>query len=114
MVIDEAHRIKNEESKLSMVIREIKTQNRLLLTGTPLQVLLQLLIHLPYAPASYFPPTSYFYPLLPTSTPTFLQLPAPADSPPSEQPPRAVGPAQLPAARSVQFLRGFRRVVQHE
>lgn len=37
MVIDEAHRIKNEESKLSTVIRELKTQNRLLLTGTPLQ-----------------------------------------------------------------------------
>merc|ERR1719445_915577 len=37
MVIDEAHRIKNEESKLSLVVREIKTTNRLLLTGTPLQ-----------------------------------------------------------------------------
>jgi len=37
MVIDEAHRIKNEESLLSKVIREIKTANRLLLTGTPLQ-----------------------------------------------------------------------------
>jgi len=37
MVIDEAHRIKNEESKLSLIVREIKTQNRLLLTGTPLQ-----------------------------------------------------------------------------
>ena len=37
MVIDEAHRIKNEESKLSLVIREMKTANRLLLTGTPLQ-----------------------------------------------------------------------------
>merc|ERR1719445_1707451 len=37
MVIDEAHRIKNEESKLSLVIRELKTANRLLLTGTPLQ-----------------------------------------------------------------------------
>merc|ERR1719244_2275395 len=37
MVIDEAHRIKNEESKLSLVIREIKTAHRLLLTGTPLQ-----------------------------------------------------------------------------
>jgi hypothetical protein len=36
MVIDEAHRIKNEESKLSGVICEIKTQNRVLLTGTPL------------------------------------------------------------------------------
>ena len=29
MVIDEAHRIKNEESKLSLVVREIKTSNRL-------------------------------------------------------------------------------------
>lgn len=37
MVIDEAHRIKNEESKLSLIVREIKTCNRLLLTGTPLQ-----------------------------------------------------------------------------
>lgn len=37
MVIDEAHRIKNEESKLSLIVREIKTSNRLLLTGTPLQ-----------------------------------------------------------------------------
>merc|ERR1711953_877503 len=37
MVIDEAHRIKNEESKLSVIVREIKTNNRLLLTGTPLQ-----------------------------------------------------------------------------
>lgn len=37
MVIDEAHRIKNEESKLSIIVREIKTSNRLLLTGTPLQ-----------------------------------------------------------------------------
>ena len=32
MVIDEAHWIKNEESKLYVVIREIKTANRLLLT----------------------------------------------------------------------------------
>lgn len=37
LVIDEAHRIKNEKSKLSEVVREFKTQNRLLLTGTPLQ-----------------------------------------------------------------------------
>merc|ERR1719376_1962762 len=37
IIIDEAHRIKNEESKLSLIVREIKTANRLLLTGTPLQ-----------------------------------------------------------------------------
>ena len=36
--INQSHcRIKNEESKLSQVIREIKTTNRLLITGTPLQ-----------------------------------------------------------------------------
>ncbi|CAO1385409.1 unnamed protein product [Diamesa serratosioi] len=37
LVIDEAHRIKNEKSKLSEILREFKTNNRLLLTGTPLQ-----------------------------------------------------------------------------
>ncbi|KAH9516131.1 SWI/SNF- matrix-associated actin-dependent regulator of chromatin sub A member 5 [Dermatophagoides farinae] len=37
LVIDEAHRIKNEKSKLSEIIREFKSTNRLLLTGTPLQ-----------------------------------------------------------------------------
>uniref|UniRef100_A0A8C7MPC3 SNF2 related chromatin remodeling ATPase 5 n=1 Tax=Oncorhynchus kisutch TaxID=8019 RepID=A0A8C7MPC3_ONCKI len=37
LVIDEAHRIKNEKSKLSEIVREFKTTNRLLLTGTPLQ-----------------------------------------------------------------------------
>ena len=36
-VIDEAHRIKNEDSLLSRVIREYQTSSRLLLTGTPLQ-----------------------------------------------------------------------------
>ncbi|EKX31046.1 hypothetical protein GUITHDRAFT_83481 [Guillardia theta CCMP2712] len=36
-VIDEAHRIKNENSLLSGVVRELKTHSRLLLTGTPLQ-----------------------------------------------------------------------------
>ncbi len=38
MVIDEAHRIKNEKSKLSEIIREFKTSNRLLLTGTPVGI----------------------------------------------------------------------------
>lgn len=37
MVVDEAHRLKNEKSKLSEILRECKTANRLLLTGTPLQ-----------------------------------------------------------------------------
>ena len=37
MVIDEAHRIKNEDSLLSRVVREFNTSARLLLTGTPLQ-----------------------------------------------------------------------------
>lgn len=37
LVIDEAHRIKNEKSKLSEILRELDTANRLLLTGTPLQ-----------------------------------------------------------------------------
>ncbi len=38
LVIDEAHRIKNENSSLSLVVRTMNTKFRLLLTGTPLQV----------------------------------------------------------------------------
>ncbi|XP_057313137.1 SWI/SNF-related matrix-associated actin-dependent regulator of chromatin subfamily A member 5-like [Hydractinia symbiolongicarpus] len=37
LCIDEAHRIKNEKSLLSGIVREFKSSNRLLLTGTPLQ-----------------------------------------------------------------------------
>ncbi|KAI8909880.1 SNF2 family N-terminal domain-containing protein [Powellomyces hirtus] len=37
IVIDEAHRIKNENSTLSQIVREFPCRNRLLLTGTPLQ-----------------------------------------------------------------------------
>ncbi|CAC5422274.1 SMARCA5 [Mytilus coruscus] len=37
LIIDEAHRIKNEKSKLSEIVRSITSTNRLLLTGTPLQ-----------------------------------------------------------------------------
>eukprot|EP00127_Corallochytrium_limacisporum_P006544 Clim_evm16s230 gene=Clim_evmTU16s230 len=37
IIIDEAHRIKNESSKLSEVMREFTSKNRLLITGTPLQ-----------------------------------------------------------------------------
>lgn len=38
LVVDEAHRLKNENSKLSTILRSLNTKNRLLLTGTPLQV----------------------------------------------------------------------------
>lgn len=38
VVIDEAHRIKNENTKLSKTLRKFSSENRLLLTGTPLQV----------------------------------------------------------------------------
>lgn len=37
IIIDEAHRIKNEDSKLSTILREFKSRNRMLITGTPLQ-----------------------------------------------------------------------------
>ena len=38
LVIDEAHRIKNEKSILSECVRSFSSEGRLLLTGTPLQV----------------------------------------------------------------------------
>ena len=37
LVIDEAHRLKNEHSKLSTIARLMKAKRRLLLTGTPIQ-----------------------------------------------------------------------------
>ncbi|XP_031640675.1 chromatin-remodeling complex ATPase chain Iswi-like [Contarinia nasturtii] len=37
LVVDEAHRLKNENSKLSTILRTFHSDNRLLLTGTPLQ-----------------------------------------------------------------------------
>ncbi|KAJ3317182.1 chromatin remodeling complex Adenosinetriphosphatase, partial [Gonapodya sp. JEL0774] len=37
IVIDEAHRIKNENSLLSQIVRIFQCRNRLLITGTPLQ-----------------------------------------------------------------------------
>ncbi len=33
LIIDEAHRIKNETSKLSVAVRELSVTNRLLITG---------------------------------------------------------------------------------
>jgi len=37
LILDEAQRIKNEESVLSQVLRKFTTTHRVLLTGTPLQ-----------------------------------------------------------------------------
>lgn len=37
LIIDEAHRLKNEASQFSQTVRLLNTQHRLLLTGTPLQ-----------------------------------------------------------------------------
>ena len=37
VIVDEAHRIKNEDSMLSQIIRVFHSRNRLLITGTPLQ-----------------------------------------------------------------------------
>lgn len=39
VIIDEAHRIKNENSLLSKTMRLYNTNYRLLITGTPLQVM---------------------------------------------------------------------------
>jgi SWI/SNF-related matrix-associated actin-dependent regulator of chromatin subfamily A member 5 len=37
LVIHEAHRIKNENARFSQTVRLLHTQERLLITGTPLQ-----------------------------------------------------------------------------
>ncbi|TLD24677.1 Histidinol-phosphate aminotransferase [Venturia nashicola] len=37
IIIDEAHRIKNESSSLASIVRTFNSRNRLLITGTPLQ-----------------------------------------------------------------------------
>ena len=37
LIVDEAHKIKNEESQISKRLRQLDSRNRLLLTGTPLQ-----------------------------------------------------------------------------
>lgn len=37
IIIDEAHRLKNEKAKFSEIVRQFNSNHRLLLTGTPLQ-----------------------------------------------------------------------------
>ena len=37
LIVDEAHRMKNEESKLSQVLRSFDSHSRLLITGMPMQ-----------------------------------------------------------------------------
>jgi len=37
LIMDEAHSIKNEQSRLSLTVRELDTEYRMLITGTPLQ-----------------------------------------------------------------------------
>merc|ERR1719198_1286508 len=37
LIVDEAHRMKNEESKLSQILRSFTSHSRLLITGTPMQ-----------------------------------------------------------------------------
>ena len=37
IIVDEAHKIKNEESQISKRLRQLDSRYRLLLTGTPLQ-----------------------------------------------------------------------------
>eukprot|EP00635_Sarcinochrysidales_sp_CCMP3193_P013369 CAMPEP_0118900094 /NCGR_PEP_ID=MMETSP1166-20130328/6361_1 /TAXON_ID=1104430 /ORGANISM="Chrysoreinhardia sp, Strain CCMP3193" /LENGTH=1283 /DNA_ID=CAMNT_0006839229 /DNA_START=441 /DNA_END=4288 /DNA_ORIENTATION=+ len=37
LIVDEAHRIKNENAQLSKTVRQLQVENRLLITGTPLQ-----------------------------------------------------------------------------
>jgi SWI/SNF-related matrix-associated actin-dependent regulator of chromatin subfamily A member 5 len=37
LVVDEAHKLKNKDSKISIASRKLHSRNRLMLTGTPLQ-----------------------------------------------------------------------------
>ena len=37
LIIDEAHRLKNDQGKFSMIVRKFNSKHRLLLTGTPFQ-----------------------------------------------------------------------------
>lgn len=42
-IVDEGHRLKNKDSKLFSSLKQFSSRHRVLLTGTPLQVLIEFL-----------------------------------------------------------------------
>jgi hypothetical protein len=84
--------IKNEQSKLSEAVRDIKSKNRLLITGTPLQVCAPTpLPRLPLVPHAIHALDGSGYMLM-------VVMPIRR----AEQHARAVGAAELPAAGRLQ------------
>ena len=53
IIVDEAHRLKNEQAIISQVLRTFQCKNRLMLTGTPLQNNLKELWALQYSNPRY-------------------------------------------------------------
>ena len=95
MIIDEGHRMKNTQSKLSVTLTQYySSRYRLILTGTPLQVRL-------LSPLSLYA----------RSTEAERADVEPARLP-AEQPPRAVGAPQLCPAQDLRLGQVVRRVVQ--
>lgn len=37
VILDEGHKIRNPEAKVTMTLKELKTPHRIILTGSPLQ-----------------------------------------------------------------------------
>ena len=85
LVIDEAHRLKNESSKLSSLLRQLSSARRLLLTGTPIQNNLHELWAL----------LNFLYPEV------FTSVCARARSPPARH---AVSPPRLTASKLVRAM----------